>query len=77
MATDSPKKVHLTLEEAEALKRRVKATELSDQDVKLIVGLISFNLWLHERLSRAQLSIRRLKNLFGIQTEKKTPKNKI
>ena len=77
MATEAPKKVHLTIEEAEALKTRVKATELSDRDVKLLVGLISFNLWLHERLSRAKLSIRRLKNLFGIKTEKKTPKNKI
>ncbi len=77
MATEAPKKVHLTLEEAKALKARVESKELSDRDVKVLVGLISFNLWLQERLSRAKLSIRRLKNLFGIKTEKKTPKNKI
>lgn len=73
---NQPGHITLSIEEAEALKARVNASAgvLSEHDIKLLVGLISFNLWLQKQLSLAKLSIRRLKRLFGFSTEKKTPK---
>jgi len=73
-ADDSPEHVTLTLMEANALKDRIKASKLLSKDIKLVIGLINFNVWLQQRLARAKLSIKRLKNLFGITTEKKTVK---
>jgi len=73
-ADDSPEHVTLTLTEANALKDRIKTSPLSSKDIKLMIGLINFNLWLQQRLTRAKLSIKRLKNLFGITTKKKTVK---
>jgi hypothetical protein len=71
--SSKPEQVTLTPEEAEALKARIRATSLAEQDIKLMVGLISFNLWLQQQLSTAKLSIHRLKRLFGFSTEKKSP----
>lgn len=75
-AKETPDYITLTRQEAEALKDRVKAASaaLSAQDITILTGLISFNLWLQNQLSRAKLSIRRLKNLFGFSTEKNKPK---
>lgn len=69
-----PKAVELTLEQTEALKQRILLKELTDSDKELLVGLISFNLWLREQLSLAKLSIKKLKGLFGFSTEKKKSK---
>ena len=52
-ATDAPEKIQLSFEEAESLKTRLQSNDLSEKDRKLLLGLISFNLWLQERLSRA------------------------
>lgn len=75
--TDTPEQITLTLEESEALKERIRTSNsLSEADVKIVTGLITFNLWLQKQLSLAQLSISRLKKLFGISTEKKRPQEK-
>lgn len=75
--TDTPEQITLTLEESEALKERVRNPHsLSDEDIKIMTGLITFNLWLQKQLSLAKLSISRLKKLFGISTEKKSLKKK-
>ena len=74
---DAPEQIHLTSDEAEALKARVKTAHevlLKPSDIKLILGLISFNLWLHQQLSLAKLTITKLKEFFGFSTEKKTLK---
>jgi len=72
-ATEPPKQVTLTPEEAEALKARVQmSTSLSPEDIKIMTGLITFSLWLQQQLSLARLSIRRLKKIFGFSTEKKS-----
>jgi len=69
---ETPDQITLTLEEAEALKERVKAgAVLSESDVTIMVGLISFNIWLQKQLSLAKLSIHRLKKIFGFSSEKK------
>jgi hypothetical protein len=72
MSSQQPELMTLTAEEAEALKSRISAGTLLDSDKKIMLGLISFTLWLQKQLSLAKLSIERLKSLFGISTEKKT-----
>ena len=72
MSSPQPELMTLTAEEAEALKSRISAATLLDSDKKIMLGLISFTLWLQKQLSLAKLSIERLKSLFGISTEKKT-----
>lgn len=66
-----PKCITLSKEEMAALIERVKQSHLSDHDKKLITGVFSFNHWLQTRLERAKLTIKRLKSIFGIKTEKK------
>lgn len=75
MSSHKPQRIALTSEQAEDLKSRINASPLSDDDRTLLVGLISFVLWLENQLNRAKLSITRLKSLFGVSTEKKSPKN--
>jgi hypothetical protein len=72
MSSQQPELMTLTVEEAEALKSRISAGTLLDSDKKIMLGLISFTLWLQKQLPLAKLSIERLKSLFGISTEKKT-----
>jgi uncharacterized short protein YbdD (DUF466 family) len=69
-----PDYVKMTAEEAEALKARVAGSNLAEQDMKLLIGLVSFTLWLQNQLALAKLSINRLKKLFGFSTEKKSLK---
>jgi len=68
-----PEQIRLTTSAAEALKKRVSLNELTASDIKIVTGLISFNIWLQNQLSRAKLSIHRLRQLFGFKTEKKSP----
>lgn len=72
---EAPEKISLTSEEAESLKSRIENNQLSKSDIKILTGLISFSLWLQNQLSLAKLSIHRLKQCFGMSTEKKRPKN--
>ena len=72
MATDKnklPKQVKLSAKEADGLKQRVKDKSLSTKDVEILLGLISFNAWLQDRLSRAKLTIKKLRKLFGFKSE--------
>lgn len=69
---DKPKQVKLTAKEAASLRDRVlKGEKLNTEHKELIAGLISFNFWLQEQLSKANFRIRQLKKLFGFSTEKK------
>ena len=67
-----PKQVSLTESEAAALKQRLLAvTELNEKDKELLAGLLSFNLWLQQQLSKASFTIKKLKGFFGFTSEKK------
>lgn len=69
-----PKQVKLTAKEANDLRERVlKLNEISDNEKELLAGLITFNLWLQQQLSKATFTIKKLKRLFGFKTEKKSP----
>lgn len=73
---DAPEKITLTVEESEALKARILTNNLSADDRSLLVGLVNCVLWLQLQLSRAKLSIHRLKQFFGVTTEKKSLQTK-
>lgn len=72
--SEKPEEIRLSASEAEALTSRIESGELSESDKSLLLGLIKFSLWLEQQLSLAKLSIHKLKGLFGIKTEKKSPK---
>jgi hypothetical protein len=75
MATQpKPEHVKLSAADADTLRARIQANNLTDEDRRIILGLISFSLWLEQQLHSAKLSIQRLKKLFGFSSEKKTPK---
>lgn len=71
MNQNEPKRIDLTNEQAESLKQRLLTNNLNDKDKEIMLGLVSFNLWLRKQLSAAKISIRRLKRLFGFRREKK------
>ncbi len=75
-AKEIPERINLTREEAEALKFRIHKNQLTEEDLKLLGGLVSFNLWLQQQLSLAKISIHKLKQFFGFSTEKKSPKSR-
>ena len=65
----APKQVTLSSQEADALKERIKNKNITNKDIDNLLGLIAFNLWLQERLSRAKLTIKKLQQLFGFKSE--------
>ena len=71
---ENPSQVNLTAAEAEALKKRIKENKLLSSDLEIFMGLVNFSLWVSEKLSKASLTIARLKKLFGYSSEKKKKK---
>jgi hypothetical protein len=61
--------VSLTTKETDALKERIEKNNLTEKDCTIILNLLSFNIWLQSRLSRAKLTIKRLRQLFGFKSE--------
>lgn len=70
-----PEKIDLTEEEANKLLERVAASNLSNDDQKLIVGVLNFCLWLQIKLTNAKITIRKLSKIFGISSEKRSNKH--
>jgi len=71
----NPETVALSPKEASDLKKRIKDSSLPSSDIELMLGLIAFNQWLQERLSRAKLTIKRLRHLFGFKNESQKKSN--
>lgn len=67
--TKTPKKVELTTLQAKVLEKRLRENSLTDSDVETFLGLLSFNLWMQDQLSRAKLTIKRLRKMFGFHNE--------
>lgn len=65
-----PEIVSLTHEDVEGLKKRVTENRLTEPDQKILVSILSVYFWLQTQLSRAQITILRLKKIFGLPTEK-------
>ena len=74
---NDPPKMIASAEEIAALELRLEQKEaLNDRDVKILLSCLKLNTWIQERLSRARLSIKRLRKLFGFTSEKKKPPKK-
>mgnify|MGYP003418940362 CR=1 FL=1 len=69
-----PDFITLTNDDAEAFKKRVRHSSLSEQDQSIVLSLLTFSFWIQTQLMRAKLTILRLKKIFGLPTEKKKPK---
>lgn len=66
-----PEVIALRHEEVEALKKRVIESSLASSDQKILLSILSLYFWIQSQLSRTQLTILRLKKIFGFSTEKK------
>ena len=75
---NDPPKMTASPEEIADIEKRLGKKEtltiFSDREVKIILSCLRFNTWIQERLSRAKLSIRRLRKLFGFTSEKQAKK---
>lgn len=70
-----PERIDLTEKEADQLLERLKASNLSNEDQKLIAGVLNFCLWLQAKLSNAAITIRKLSKIFGVSSEKRSSNN--
>jgi len=66
---EAPKRVILTDKEADSLKERLINQKLTKKDISILLGLIVLSKWMQDRLSRAKLTMKRLRNLFGFSSE--------
>ena len=66
----SPNRVNLSHEETEQLKKRLFANALNEKDLKIVVDVLNCYLWMQDQLSRAKLTLKGLKALFGFKSEK-------
>jgi len=67
----NPKHVDMTPAQAEELIARIQNNNLSDTDRELCAESLQLVFWLQSSLREAKISIKRLKSIFGIKTEKK------
>ncbi len=76
MKKSIPERIDLTAEEADKLIERINSNSLSDNDKKVVAGVIQFCLWLQIKLTEAKITIRRLTKFFGIRSEKRSKNEK-
>jgi transposase len=70
MAKEEPKRLELTHEELEAFFERLERNELTTEDRGRIREIIEALLWMSQKLEHQEISLGRLKRLFGVKTEK-------
>lgn len=72
-----PKIINKSTEEIDSLLRKIRETQLSQEDQELVMGCIEFATWLPEAIREKDISIRNLQRLlFGETGGKKKKKNK-
>lgn len=74
---EAPTPVELSPAEVSELKERLKKQELNATDIEKLLGLIAFCQWMQQRLARAKLSIKRLRQLFGFKNESRKRSKKL
>lgn len=68
--SESKEIVNLAPGEQKQLIDKILGSDLSDSDKKTITRIIGFVVYLHQELTLKKFSIKRLKRLFGMKTEK-------
>jgi len=71
----SPKTVEISEEEFDDLQSRLKNRALQESDYELISGALHFLVWLQLSLKEAQISIGRLRKLFGFSAKRNQPRS--
>ena len=76
--TSKPEIINLTSNDVDGLKNRLSVSELSENDKKIMLSILTTYQWLHNQLQTAKFSIHRLRKLFGFKTERHiSPKSNI
>jgi hypothetical protein len=70
----TPKPIEMSTEERKALIERIKSN-MSTADADILLGLIDFNLWLQHSVEEKNISIDRLRRVFGSTSEKRKTKD--
>jgi transposase len=65
-----PKRLDFTEEEVDALLTRIESGQPQIEDFPLLADILRAMIWLEHELKEKRLSIKRLKAIFGIKTEK-------
>jgi hypothetical protein len=73
---DTPELIDLPEDTLDAIKSRISTGTLLEEDKHLIVIILTSYAWLMRQLQFTKISILRLKNLFGFNTEKRQNKKK-
>ena len=72
---DNPEQVKLSQEEVENIQKCIKESNLPDNVKDIVLGLIDLNIWLHEQIATAKLTIKKLKKFFGFKNESRNTGN--
>lgn len=72
----TPELIDLSEATLDEIKSRITLSTLLEEDKKVIVVILSSYAWLLHQLQFTKISIARLKNLFGFNTEKRKNKKK-
>ena len=66
---NNPKRIDFTPEQIEELVERIEKQQLEPNDFSLLLDVLRAMIWLEASLSEKELSIHRLRKIFGIKTE--------
>jgi len=72
----TPELIDLSEATLDEIKSRITLSTLLEEDKKVIVVILTSYAWLLRQLQFTKISIARLKNLFGFNTEKRKNKKK-
>lgn len=68
----SPDIINLPEEALDAIKSRIEAGTVLEEDKQIILSIMCTHTWLSRQLRSTKLTIYRLKSLFGCSTEKRS-----
>lgn len=71
-----PKCMEMSEEELADLISRVKKADLASEDADIVLNLFEFNSWLQSQILEKNISIHRLRKIFGSSSEKSKKKKK-
>jgi hypothetical protein len=70
-----PEKIDLTDEKLDQLIADINANSLSEENKKIVIGVLQFCKWLQLQLMSAAITIKKLSKLFGFKSEKSDKNN--
>jgi len=68
---EKPAEIKLSADKVRELQAKIATTNLNQADQDLLSGLISSCLWLQAKVASCRMTIKQLRSIFGITTEKK------